>query len=123
MATAHFSPEYVTQAGFFVLLILVCGLGLFSLNRFLKNRTTSSDVSQEESLSKIPFHNIRHFSLNDFFHTVLVSFFIIITVLLFLAAAAYAVISVQGFMGIFIALFILMAGYWYAWKKGAIDPD
>ena len=109
-----------------VLLFLLVALffGVFSLflGRFLATHRPDSEKLSPYECGFAPFENARmKFDVRFYLIAILFILFDLETAFLFPWAAAMRDLGWQAFVAVMVFLAELVAGFWYLWKKGALN--
>jgi len=113
----HFLPVVV-----FLLLGLVVGIGMIVFSWILRPRNPYPEklITYESGIT--PFTDAHQkFSIRYYIIAMLFLIFDIEAVFLYPWAVAYNFIGMYGFVEMVIFIAILLVGYFYAWKKGALE--
>lgn len=124
MSPSAYLPEQFLPVMVFLLLVVAVGVGLLALGRFLRRRAPSSEKPGPDGPKTPPSPEVpQKLSIRDYIIAMLFLIFIIEAMLLLPWAVASDALGLYGFIEMVIFVAILLVGYCYAWKKGALDSD
>src|SRR4030065_1822330 len=113
----HFLPVVI-----FLLLGTATGLGMVYVGWFLRPRRPYPEKLMTYESGITPFTDANQkFSIRFYIIAMLFLIFDIEAVFLYPWAVAYDYIGLYGFVEMLIFIAILLVGYCYAWKKGALE--
>ncbi|MGE5807992.1 MAG: NADH-quinone oxidoreductase subunit A [Nitrospirota bacterium] len=121
MTPSTYLPEHFLPVVVFLLLGTVVGVGMLVFSRILRPRNPYPEklITYESGIT--PFMDARQkFTIRYYIIAMLFLIFDIEAVFLYPWAVAYNAIGLYGFVEMVIFIVILLVGYVYAWKKGAL---
>ncbi|HAL55244.1 MAG TPA: NADH-quinone oxidoreductase subunit A [Bacteroidetes bacterium] len=112
-------PIFVMLAGG-----VLFGVVMVKLNEWLgpKRMTEEKLTTYESGMEPIKTARER-FSVKFYMVAVLFILFDIEVVFLYPWAVSFKQLGVSGFVTMFVFIFILLVGYYYVWRKGALEWD
>jgi NADH-quinone oxidoreductase subunit A len=122
MTPSTYLPEHFLPVVVFLLLGTVVGLGMLFASWILRPRNPYPEklITYESGIT--PFTDAHQkFSIRFYIIAMLFLIFDIEAVFLYPWAVAYKHIGLYGFVEMVIFIAILVVGYIYAWKKGALE--
>jgi NADH-quinone oxidoreductase subunit A len=122
MTPSTYLPEHFLPVVVFLLLGTLVGLGMLTASRILRPRNPYPEklITYESGIT--PFTDARQkFTIRYYIIAMLFLIFDIEAVFLYPWAVAYNAIGLYGFVEMVIFIAILLVGYLYAWKKGALE--
>jgi NADH-quinone oxidoreductase subunit A len=122
MTPSTYLPEHFLPVVVFLLLGTVVGVGMLVVSRILRPRNPYPEklITYESGIT--PFTDARQkFTIRYYIIAMLFLIFDIEAVFLYPWAVAYNAIGLYGFVEMVIFIAILLVGYLYAWKKGALE--
>jgi NADH-quinone oxidoreductase subunit A len=122
MTPRTYLPEHFLPVVVFLLLGTVVGLGMLFASWILRPRNPYPEklITYESGIT--PFMDAHQkFSIRYYITAMLFLIFDIEAVFLYPWAVAYNHIGLYGFVEMVIFVAILVVGYVYAWKKGALE--
>jgi NADH-quinone oxidoreductase subunit A len=122
MTPSTYLPEQYLPVVVFLLLGLVVGVGMLIAGWFIRPRRPYPEklITYESGIT--PFMDAHQkFSIRYYIVAMLFLIFDIEAVFLYPWAVAYNQIGLYGFVEMVIFVAILLVGYFYAWKKGALE--
>jgi len=122
MTPSTYLPERFLPVVVFLLLGVVVGLGMLFASWILRPRNPYPEklITYESGIT--PFTDAHQkFSIRYYIIAMLFLIFDIEAVFLYPWAVAYNHIGLYGFVEMIIFVAILVVGYLYAWKKGALE--
>jgi NADH-quinone oxidoreductase subunit A len=121
MTPSTYLPEHFLPVVVFLLLGTVVGVGMLVFSRILRPRNPYPEklITYESGIT--PFMDAHQkFTIRYYIIAMLFLIFDIEAVFLYPWAVAYNAIGLYGFVEMVIFIVILLVGYVYAWKKGAL---
>ncbi len=121
MTPSTYLPEHFLPVVVFLLLGTVVGVGMLVFSRILRPRNPYPEklITYESGIT--PFMDAHQkFTIRYYIIAMLFLIFDIEAVFLYPWAVAYNAIGLYGFVEMVIFIAILLVGYVYAWKKGAL---
>jgi NADH-quinone oxidoreductase subunit A len=113
----HFLPVVV-----FLLIGAAVGIGMLVFSRILQPRKPYHEKLLTYESGITPFMDAHQkFSIRYYIIAMLFLIFDIESVFLYPWAVAYNYIGLYGFVEMVVFIVILLVGYFYAWKKGALE--
>jgi NADH-quinone oxidoreductase subunit A len=122
MTPSTYLPEHFLPVVVFLLLGTMVGVGMLVFSRILRPRNPYPEklITYESGIT--PFTDARQkFTIRYYIIAMLFLIFDIEAVFLYPWAVAYNSIGLYGFVEMVIFITILLVGYIYAWKKGALE--
>jgi NADH-quinone oxidoreductase subunit A len=122
MTPSTYLPEHFLPVVVFLLLGIVVGIGMLVAARILSPRNPYPEklITYESGIT--PYTDARQkFTIRYYIIAMLFLIFDIEAVFLYPWAVAYNAIGLYGFVEMVIFIAILLVGYLYAWKKGALE--
>jgi NADH-quinone oxidoreductase subunit A len=122
MTPSTYLPEHFLPVVVFLLLGTLVGVGMLAFSRLLRPRNPYPEklITYESGIT--PFTDARQkFTIRYYIIAMLFLIFDIEAVFLYPWAVAYNTIGLYGFVEMVIFIAILLVGYLYAWKKGALE--
>jgi NADH-quinone oxidoreductase subunit A len=122
MTPGMYLPVDYLPVVIYLLLGAVMGIGLLAFSWLLRpsNPYPEKLITYESGIT--PFTDARQkFSIRFYIIAMLFLIFDIEAVFMYPWAVAYDYIGLYGFVEMVIFIVILLVGYWYAWKKGALE--
>jgi len=103
---------------------LAFGLLMGKINELLGPRRTSEEKTSTYESGMEPVRSARErFSVKYYLVAVLFILFDIEIVFLYPWAVSYRSLGIQGFVVMFVFIAVLLIGYIYVWRKGALEWD
>ena len=103
---------------------LAFGLVMGKINELLGPRRASDEKVTTYESGMEPVRSARErFSVKYYLVAVLFILFDIEIVFLYPWAVSYKQLGLQGFVVMFVFIFVLLIGYYYVWRKGALEWD
>ncbi len=122
MTPSTYLPEHFLPVAVFLLLGTVISIGMLVASRLLQPRKPYSEKLMTYESGITPFMDAHQkFSIRYYIIAMLFLIFDIEAVFLYPWAVAYDHIGLYGFVEMLIFIAILLVGYVYAWKKGALE--
>jgi NADH-quinone oxidoreductase subunit A len=121
MTPSTYLPEHFLPVVVFLLLGTVVGVGMLVFSRILRPRNPYPEklITYESGIT--PFMDAHQkFTIRYYIIAMLFLIFDIEAIFLYPWAVAYNAIGLYGFVEMVIFIVILLVGYVYAWKKGAL---
>lgn len=123
MSSDEIPMNYVPILIFIGLTLLVGTISLLIGKLFRPNRPYRAKLAPYESGSPL-FQDARvQFPIRYYIIAMLFVIFDVEVVFLYPWAVAFTSLDVAGVLGMGFFLFILIVGFWYEWKKGALEWD
>jgi NADH-quinone oxidoreductase subunit A len=123
MAGEEIPANYVPILIFIGLTLFVGTVSLQIGKLFRPNRPYRAKVAPYESGSPL-FQDARvQFPIRYYIIAMLFVIFDVEVVFLYPWAVAFKSLDLAGIVGMGVFLFILIVGFWYEWKKGALEWD
>ncbi len=122
MTPGSYLPEHFLPVAIFLVLGTAVGVGMLVFSRLVSPRRPYPEklITYESGIT--PFSDARHkFSIRYYLIAMLFLIFDIEAVFLYPWAVAYDRIGLYGFLEMVLFILILLVGYVYAWKKGALE--
>jgi NADH-quinone oxidoreductase subunit A len=122
MTPGTYLPEHFLPVVVFLLLGTLVGVGMLVFSRILRPRNPYPEklITYESGIT--PFMDAHQkFSIRYYIIAMLFLIFDIEAVFLYPWAVAYDHIGLYGFVEMMVFIAILVVGYVYAWKKGALE--
>ena len=122
MTPSTYLPEHFLPVVVFLVLGTVVGIGMIVFSWILRPRNPYPEKLLTYESGITPFTDARQkFSIRFYIIAMLFLIFDIESVFLYPWAVAYDHIGLYGFVEMVIFIVILLVGYIYAWKKGALE--
>jgi len=122
MTPSTYLPEHYLPVVIYLLLGIVVGIGMLIFSWILRPRNPYPEKLMTYESGITPFTDANQkFSIRFYIIAMLFLIFDIEAVFLYPWAVAYNYIGLYGFVEMVIFIAILLAGYCYAWKKGALE--
>lgn len=122
MTPSTYLPEHFLPVVVFLLLGTAVGIGMIVFSWILRPRNPYPEKLLTYESGITPFSDARQkFSIRYYLIAMLFLIFDIESVFLYPWAVAYNHIGLYGFVEMVIFIVILLVGYIYAWKKGALE--
>ena len=122
MTPSTYLPEHFLPVAIFLLLGLVVSVGMLVAGWFIRPRNPYPEKLLTYESGITPFMDAHQkFSIRYYIIGMLFLIFDIEAVFLYPWAVAYNQIGLYGFVQMVIFIIILLVGYVYAWKKGALE--
>ena len=122
MTPSTYLPEHFLPVAIFLLLGLVVSVGMLVAGWFIRPRNPYPEKLLTYESGITPFMDAHQkFSIRYYIIAMLFLIFDIEAVFLYPWAVAYNHIGLYGFVQMVIFIIILLVGYVYAWKKGALE--
>ncbi len=122
MTPSTYLPEHFLPVVVFLLLGVAVSIGMLVFSRLLQPRKPYPEKLLTYESGITPFMDARQkFSIRYYIIAMLFLIFDIESVFLYPWAVAYNHIGLYGFVEMVIFIAILLVGYVYAWKKGALE--
>ena len=122
MTPGTYLPADYLPVVIYLLLGAVTGVGLLFVSWILRPKNPYPEKLSTYESGITPFADARQkFSIRFYIIAMLFLIFDIEAVFLYPWAVAYDYIGLYGFVEMVIFIVILLVGYWYAWKKGALE--
>jgi NADH-quinone oxidoreductase subunit A len=103
---------------------LAFGVIMGKINEFFGPRRVSEEKLSTYESGMEPVRTARErFSVKFYLVAVMFILFDIEIVFLYPWAVSYRQLGVQGFVVMFVFIFVLLVGYFYVWRKGALEWD
>ncbi|MCA1957075.1 MAG: NADH-quinone oxidoreductase subunit A [Nitrospira sp.] len=123
MAGQEIPANYIPILIFIGLTLFVGTVSLQIGKLFRPNRPYRAKVAPYESGSPL-FQDARvQFPIRYYIIAMLFVIFDVEVVFLYPWAVAFKSLDLAGILGMGVFLFILIVGFWYEWKKGALEWD
>ena len=122
MTPSTYLPEHFLPVVVFLLLGILVGVGMLVASWILSPRNPYPEklITYESGIT--PFTDARQkFTIRYYIIAMLFLIFDIEAVFLYPWAVAYNAIGLYGFVEMVVFIAILLVGYLYAWKKGALE--
>jgi len=122
MTPSTYLPEHFLPVVVFLLLGTLVGVGMLVASRILRPRNPYPEklITYESGIT--PLMDARQkFTIRYYIIAMLFLIFDIEAVFLYPWAVAYNAIGLYGFVEMVIFIAVLLVGYLYAWKKGALE--
>ena len=122
MTPSTYLPEHFLPVAIFLLLGTAVGVGMLVFSRLVSPRKPYREKLMTYESGITPFTDAHQkFSIRYYIIAMLFLIFDIEAVFLYPWAVAYDSIGFYGFAEMVIFIIILLVGYFYAWKKGALE--
>lgn len=122
MTPSTYLPEHFLPVAIFLLLGVVVSVGMLVAGWFIRPRNPYREKLLTYESGITPFMDAHQkFSIRYYIIAMLFLIFDIEAVFLYPWAVAYNQIGLYGFVQMVIFVIILLVGYFYAWKKGALE--
>jgi NADH-quinone oxidoreductase subunit A len=100
------------------------GVGMGKINELIGPKRPSEEKQSTYESGMEPVRTARErFSVKYYMVAMLFIVFDIEVVFLYPWAVSYRQLGIAGFVTMFVFIFILLIGYYYVWKKGALEWD
>jgi NADH-quinone oxidoreductase subunit A len=122
MSPGTYLPDHFLAVVVFLLVGTAVGVGMLAFSWLLRPRNPYPDKLMTYESGITPFMDAHQkFSIRYYIIAMLFLIFDIEAVFLYPWAVAYNQIGLYGFIEMVIFIAILVVGYVYAWKKGALE--
>jgi NADH-quinone oxidoreductase subunit A len=122
MTPGSYLPHHFLPVVIFLLLGTVVGVGMLVFSRLISPRKPYPEKLLTYESGITPFMDAHQkFSIRYYITAMLFLIFDIEAVFLYPWAVAYDRIGLYGFLEMVIFVVILLVGYLYAWRKGALE--
>ncbi len=122
MTPGTYLPEHFLPVVVFLLLGAAVGIGMIVFSWIIRPRNPYPEKLMTYESGITPFSDAHQkFSIRYYIIAMLFLIFDIEAVFLYPWAVAYNYIGLYGFVEMVIFIAILLVGYVYAWKKGALE--
>ncbi len=122
MTPSTYLPEHFLPVVVFLLIGAAVGIGMLFVSQLLRPRKPYPEKLLTYESGITPFMEAHQkFSIRYYIIAMLFLIFDIESVFLYPWAVAYDHIGLYGFVEMLIFIVILLVGYVYAWKKGALE--
>jgi len=122
MTPSTYLPEHFLPVAIFLLLGAVVSVGMLVAGWFIRPRNPYREKLLTYESGITPFMDAHQkFSIRYYIIAMLFLIFDIEAVFLYPWAVAYNQIGLYGFVEMVLFVIILLVGYFYAWKKGALE--
>jgi NADH-quinone oxidoreductase subunit A len=122
MTPGSYLPEHFLPVAVFLLLGAAMGLGMLIAGWFIRPRNPYPEKLLTYESGITPFMDAHQkFSIRYYIIAMLFLIFDIEAVFLYPWAVAFDLIGLYGLIEMVIFMVILFIGYFYAWKKGALE--
>jgi NADH-quinone oxidoreductase subunit A len=122
MSPSTYLPEHFLPVVIFLLLGMAVGVGMLVFSWILRPRNPYPEKLSTYESGITPIMDAHQkFSIRYYIIAMLFLIFDIEAVFLYPWAVAYNSIGLYGFVEMVIFIAILLVGYVYAWKKGALE--
>jgi NADH-quinone oxidoreductase subunit A len=122
MTPASYLPEHFLPVAIFLLIGVAMGLGMLIAGWFIRPRNPYPEKLLTYESGITPFMDAHQkFSIRYYIIAMLFLIFDIEAVFLYPWAVAFNHIGLYGLIEMVIFIVILLVGYFYAWKKGALE--
>lgn len=122
MTPSTYLPEHFLPVALFLVLGAVVSVGMLVAGWFIRPRNPYREKLLTYESGITPFMDAHQkFSIRYYIIAMLFLIFDIEAVFLYPWAVAYNQIGLYGFVEMVIFVIILLVGYFYAWKKGALE--
>jgi len=122
MNPGTYLPQQYLPVVVFLLLGIAVGVGLLTFSRLIRPRRPYPEKLMTYESGITPFTDAQQkFSIRYYIIAMLFLIFDIEAVFLYPWAVAYDLIGLYGFIEMVVFIVILLIGYAYAWKKGALE--
>jgi NADH-quinone oxidoreductase subunit A len=122
MNPGSYLPEHYLPVAVFLLLGTAMGLGMLIAGWFIRPRNPYPEKLLTYESGITPFMDAHQkFSIRYYIIAMLFLIFDIEAVFLYPWAVAFNHIGLYGLIEMVIFVIILLVGYFYAWKKGALE--
>lgn len=122
MTPSTYLPEHFLPVAVFLLLGAAIGIGMLVVSRMLQPRKPYPEKLLTYESGITPFMDAHQkFTIRYYIIAMLFLIFDIESMFLYPWAVAYDHIGLYGFVEMLIFIAILLVGYVYAWKKGALE--
>ncbi len=122
MTPSTYLPEHFLPVAIFLLLGVVVSVGMLVAGWFIRPRNPYREKLLTYESGITPFMDAHQkFSIRYYIIAMLFLIFDIEAVFLYPWAVAYNQIGLYGFVEMVLFVIILLVGYFYAWKKGALE--
>ena len=122
MNPGSYLPEHYLPVAIFLLLGTAMGLGMLIAGWFIRPRNPYPEKLLTYESGITPFMDAHQkFSIRYYIIAMLFLIFDIEAVFLYPWAVAFNHIGLYGLIEMVIFIVILLVGYFYAWKKGALE--
>lgn len=122
MTPGSYLPQHYLPVVLFLLLGAAVGVGMLVISRLVSPRRPYREklITYESGIT--PFMDARQkFSIRYYLIAMLFLIFDIEAVFLYPWAVAFNKIGLYGLVEMIIFVIILLVGYFYAWRKGALE--
>lgn len=122
MTPGSYLPEHFLPVAVFLLIGAAMGLGMLVAGWFIRPRNPYPEKLLTYESGITPFMDAHQkFSIRYYIIAMLFLIFDIEAVFLYPWAVAFDLIGLYGLIEMVIFIVILFVGYFYAWKKGALE--
>ena len=122
MTPSTYLPEHFLPVAIFLLLGTAVGVGMLVAGWFIRPRNPYPEKLLTYESGITPFMDAHQkFSIRYYITAMLFLIFDIEAVFMYPWAVAFNRIGMYGFVEMVIFIAILVVGYFYAWKKGALE--
>jgi NADH-quinone oxidoreductase subunit A len=122
MTPGSYLPEHFLPVAVFLLIGAAMGLGMLVAGWFIRPRNPYPEKLLTYESGITPFMDAHQkFSIRYYIIAMLFLIFDIEAVFLYPWAVAFDQIGLYGLIEMVIFVIILLVGYFYAWKKGALE--
>ncbi len=122
MNPGAFLPQQYLPVVVFLLLGAVVGVGLLTFSRLIRPRRPYPEKLSTYESGITPFMDAQQkFSIRYYIIAMLFLIFDIEAVFLYPWAVAFDLVGLYGLVEMVVFIVILLVGYVYAWKKGALE--
>src|SRR5512133_3047758 len=122
MNPGSYLPEHFLPVVIFLLIGVAMGLGMLIAGWFIRPRNPYPEKLLTYESGITPFTDAHQkFSIRYYIVAMLFLIFDIEAVFLYPWAVAFNYIGLYGLIEMVIFVIILLVGYFYAWKKGALE--
>jgi NADH-quinone oxidoreductase subunit A len=122
MTPGSYLPEHFLPVVIFLLIGFAMGFGLLIVGWFIRPRNPYPEKLMTYESGITPFMDAHQkFSIRYYITAMLFLIFDIEAVFLYPWAVAFNHIGLYGLIEMVIFIVILLVGYFYAWKKGALE--
>lgn len=113
--------EFASVGVFIIGAIIVANIMLFLPKLLAPNKPNKEKLTTYESGNTPVARAWMGFKSNYFMYALVFTVFDVETIFLFPWALTFQKLGTFAFIEMFIFLVILLVGFWYAWKEGALD--
>ena len=116
-----YSNEFASVGLFIIGAIIVCNIMMFVPKLLAPSKPEKEKLTTYESGNAPVARAWLGFKSNYFMYALVFTIFDVAVIFLFPWALTFQKLGAYAFVAMFIFIAILLVGFWYAWKEGALN--